>query len=254
MVRARQAVTDSAQVGIRAHHLSTFDSLRASGSTDDFTNLPSLQLSGESPASTFPISFGFRWYASFYSASLDYVKTQLGRFQLENNGVEWGVNLTSYLTGWGYYLEGEFGFNFGSNRKLFEGATHNVVVQSAMFGLTLRRGIHNVLKASSSHAPRIDVLPGISAGYVADANVIMQEEGREDWEQVLLAEGWVWSVGVAVRWSLVFLEYRYRWWKLTDAEPDGGGGFFFTGEPEIDFSGHFLGLGVDMGPHLWSRR
>ena len=51
------------------------------------------------------------------------------------------------------------------------------------------------------------------------------------------------AVGAMARWYVVFIEYRYRWHKVTSAQTDQGGDFFFPGDPELDFSGHFLGFG-----------
>jgi len=190
-----------------------------------------------------PITGGMRYFFNIYSAEHGYITEQLDRFDLKKADVQFGLNLAFYLTGWDYYLELEFGFDFGHPQyKLFEGETHNVTVQSANLALWFRRGFNDVFDRLWSGKPNIDFLPGVSIAYVMDANVLMQEDGRDDYDQILAGDGWGYAVGAALRWSWAFVEYRYRW-RSVDAQPDGGGDFYFPGDAEIDFSGHFLGVG-----------
>jgi hypothetical protein len=198
-----------------------------------------------------PITGGVRLALSLYDAENAYLNYQLSRFNLQDRSVAAGLTFCLYVTGWNYYLEAEFEGATGSPaQSLFEGGTHNVRFRSVAFGLWFRRGFNDIIGGLSRRAPRIDILPGVSASYVSDTSVIMQEDGQEDWEGVLSGEGWGYAVGAVVRWSWFFVEYRYKWWRITDAWTRNGGDFFFPGNPELDFSGHFIGIGIGWGGDL----
>jgi hypothetical protein len=196
---------------------------------------------------------GVRLAIHISTADNSYLNDQLSRFDVDGITTAWGAHIAGYVTRWNYYLEFELGLDNFPEEDMFEAKTHTVFVESVDLGVSARRGFDDILRKMWEGGPQIDLLPGISVTYVTDADVHMREKDRSDWTRTLEGSGWGYAIGVVLRWQPAFFEYRYRWIRLTDVKPDGGGEFFFPGDPELDFSGHFFAVGIDLGTHLKPR-